>query len=167
MLDKKQNVSNWIFPQIKELGAIDKKLIHHKEKLLAEYHHIVDDFFRQLITKEHYAVLLSSNTITNQKVFKSRCLTIYLQLMKILIDNPQRYYNTNTIATCKALIYWHIHLIIKYRGLNKYTNILNNSELMLPSGNDPRFSISKQKLYSLTEKYHDRLFELFERIYKV
>ena len=158
-----KKISNWYFPQLKELGS-SRNITHHKEHILAKYHHLVDMFFSYNQLREHYEAILNANTVKNRKAFKSRFLAIYLQLMKLYLDNPQHYGHLPSGATARALTYWQLHCIIKYRGLVKYTNKVNHLNLDLPSGNYSRWSIPKKKIPILVDRFHNPLFDLAEKI---
>lgn len=153
----------WAYPSLFELGS-SKSIINNKQKTLQQYHWLVDKFFESNKLYSHYTAILNTYNPKQRKAFKSRYLAVYLQLMKLYLDNPQQYAHESSTATAKALSYWKLICILKYRNLVKYTNRLNHCNLPLPSGNNPRWDMTKKQFHLSVEKYHQPLFNLTEKL---
>ena len=156
-------LGNWIYPRIQDLGS-SKHITNNKQNLLKNYHYVIDNFFISSRLNSHYMAYLETLTSTNKKIFKSRCLSIFLLLYEHYLKNPQQYGYEPSSVLAKTISYWQIHLIRKYIGILKYTQMLNDENLDVPTANNPRWLITNKQLYLWTQKLENPLNSLAERI---
>lgn len=168
MRKEDHNVKYWAIPVNKELDVYfpNRYVFEHSEKVFKDHYRLIDEFFLQSQMQHHYKAYMRVLGTSEQKRFKGYCLRTVCKLLILYRFSPQCYGHNPDKMISKAMIQWKIRLIRKYRGMEKYTSILDDVDLPTFSKKKFRLMTMKPSLMNRFIKLHkDILFDLSEVFY--